>query len=740
MATYYIATDGDDSNSGLSLAAPWLHIEKINAVNLLPGDIVNIRAGTYDSYSPLFATAFYNIRINAKNGTAGSHITIQGYPPDFTGGGRVVYNCLNVARTSGGIGICTLDCSYIDFFRISVVGPAQEVAGGSGTYAAAWWFSANTSKTNVTATNCEASFSMTGFRLDNVNNATYTNCDAHDIDDPFTGPPTGAHNNSDGFSRTNALNTATGTVYNGCRAWYCADDGWDCFGTSGTITYNNCWSFKNGYNSSMVHLGDGNGFKMGSAASTGNRFAYNNLAYGNYVHGFDQNAGNFVAVFYNNSAINNGGNDWKFGYNPPLAHVFRNNLSYGNAAIDGTSGDAADWGTNDFNSWNGGVTLTTDDFVSLDDTQLDDTRQADGSLPVITAFHLASDSDLIDAGVDVGIAFNGAAPDMGAFEFGDPLPEGTITELTIAFTECDDGTTGGYQISYRVSGDEEWIDGGVFFSSPAVITGLSYPSGTVFDVQGVNTDCDEESGSGGSSVVIADNGLSNVDDMHVVLGGDVGTPSVLESNRYIDTDVYSLNLDSSTAAGGSVILKIDATDAAAGAVINTVNDAAIVATSVNSIGEVVTSTNSVALISTSNNAIAGIFKIIPAATGGIISVIQLQRQTTGTAIDGIGGAISLVDQTDDDNLNQSNRIIWKWTDAAAATRTSQMILAGVLAATDVDMMTFNANGSIQFRPIPAVEASALTPALGMMVCVNTTDATFTSLGFWNYDGTSWNHF
>lgn len=492
--TYWIATDGNDSNSGTSISSPWLHLEKISSIALLPGDVVNIRAGTYDSYAPLFAVpTFQNILISNKSGTPGAHIIIQGYPPDFVGGGRVVYNCLNEVRATGAIGIMTNNCSYIDFFDISIVGPAQEDAGGgTGTYAAAWWFSSDTSNTNITANNCEASFSMQGFRLDNVNNATYNNCDAHEIDDPYTGPPTGPHNNSDGFSRTNVLNTATNTVYNYCRAWFCADDGWDCFDTPGSITYNGCWSFFNGYSSGMVHLGDGNGFKMGGPNSTGTRLATFNISYGNYANGFDQNAGNFVGTFYNNSSINNGLNDWKFGYNPPIPHVFRNNLSFGNSIIDGLTTDADFWGVDDHNSWNGGVTLTSGDFLSTDDSQFSGARQADGSLPVITAYQLDPGSDLIDAGVDVGLPFNDAAPDIG-FEAVAAAPETgtTITSIAIAFTPCDIAPLSGfYQVNYRVVGDTSWISGGSFATSPAIITGLSYPVGTLFEAQVLNADCD----------------------------------------------------------------------------------------------------------------------------------------------------------------------------------------------------------------------------------------------------------
>ena len=34
--------------------------------------------------------------------------------------------------------------------------------------------------------------------------------------------------------------------------------------------------------------------------------------------------------------------------------------------------------------------------------------------------HLAADSDLIDAGLNVGLPFNGPAPDLGAFETPEP--------------------------------------------------------------------------------------------------------------------------------------------------------------------------------------------------------------------------------------------------------------------------------------------------------------------------------
>lgn len=508
--TYWISTTGNDANSGTSIGSPWEHIEKINGILLQPGDVVNIRAGVYDSYAPLFASAFYSVQVNNKNGTPSAHITIQGYPPDFVGGGAVVYNLLNITRTTGGIGISTLNSSYIDFFRISVVGPSQEVGTGTGTYAAAWWLSATIPKSNITVNICEALLSMTGFRLDNVNNVTFNNCDAHDLDDPFTGPPTGPHNNSDGFSRTGHGNTATNTVYNYCRAWNCSDDGWDCFRTVGSITYNGCWSFHNGYNAANVSLGDGNGFKMGGTTITDGsesasttivtRFVTRCLAAGNKNNGFDQNAAVFLAQLYNNSAINNGVTDFKFAYYPErqIHHIFKNNASFGNGILAGNFLSEYQFWVQANNSWNGIVTIDAGDFASLGPlTELETARNADGTLPVVAYAHLVLGSDLIDAGVLLPIPYNGLAPDLGAFEFGDVLPipgdpppvTETVTGLSVAFTLCDPPPVGGYEILYRVAGDPDWISAGFFMSSPAVITGLSYPVGTVFEVK--NDSCSE---------------------------------------------------------------------------------------------------------------------------------------------------------------------------------------------------------------------------------------------------------
>jgi hypothetical protein len=55
--------------------------------------------------------------------------------------------------------------------------------------------------------------------------------------------------------------------------------------------------------------------------------------------------------------------------------------------------------------------------MSLDYSGAAGPRNADGSLPTINFLKLAAGSDLIDKGVNVGLPYNGTAPDLGAYEW-----------------------------------------------------------------------------------------------------------------------------------------------------------------------------------------------------------------------------------------------------------------------------------------------------------------------------------
>src|SRR4029078_8718898 len=86
---YFISTTGSDSNPG-TIDQPFKTFNKIGTLNLVAGDIVYIRAGTYLSGR---TGGGNGLNISNKSGTQANPITISAYPADFPNGGRVVLDC-----------------------------------------------------------------------------------------------------------------------------------------------------------------------------------------------------------------------------------------------------------------------------------------------------------------------------------------------------------------------------------------------------------------------------------------------------------------------------------------------------------------------------------------------------------------------------------------------------------------------------------------------------------------------
>jgi len=124
----------------------------------------------------------------------------------------------------------------------------------------------------------------------------------------------------------------------------------------------------------------------------------------------------------NNTAYRNGSNFNMLGRGiedvndvPGYGHRMRNNLGYkGRREVINLNEAASDVAGNYFNL---PVQIDDADFVSLEEAELEKPRQPNGELPQLKFLRLAEGSDLIDRGTDVGLPFEGKAPDLGAFEF-----------------------------------------------------------------------------------------------------------------------------------------------------------------------------------------------------------------------------------------------------------------------------------------------------------------------------------
>jgi len=136
------------------------------------------------------------------------------------------------------------------------------------------------------------------------------------------------------------------------------------------------------------------------------------LAFKNKTKGFDQNNNKGSMILYNCTGHNNLVADYRI--NQVLEYgkilVVKNCVDLGKIAEIGNFAEQAK------NSWIPPFVVTTEDFRSNDEVPAYGLRREDGELPDIDYMHLAPGSDLIDAGVDLGLPYNGISPDLGCFE------------------------------------------------------------------------------------------------------------------------------------------------------------------------------------------------------------------------------------------------------------------------------------------------------------------------------------
>ena len=209
-------------------------------------------------------------------------------------------------------------------------------------------------------------------------------------------------------------------------------------GSNGRYKFENCWSFWNGYiPDTFSEAGNGLGFKLGGKTAPATtdilRYLYNSISFQNRTAGFDaQPDGSdlyFSTLYYNCSAYANGHYgfvcDW---YSE--ADILKNCTSFLNGTKDFLYNSSTIFSNN---SWNSGISITNADFISINTAGVDGVRETDGSLPKLDFLHLAAGSDLIDAGIDVGLPFYGTAPDIGYSEYisGLALPTSPVLENAV---------------------------------------------------------------------------------------------------------------------------------------------------------------------------------------------------------------------------------------------------------------------------------------------------------------------
>lgn len=380
---WYVATDGSDLNDGTK-NYPFLTITKAVSV-VQAGETIYLRGGTYA------LTATITI---SKSGNASSLISLFAYT-----GERPVLDFSGQAFGSRGINL-TGSYWHIRGIDITTAGDnGMIIYGGSN----------NIIENCAFYRNRDSGLQLGGGASDN----TIKNCDSYYNADPTD------YGDADGFAAK--LDVGSGNYFYGCRAWKNCDDGWDGYlrdTDDVTTTVENCWAFENGYFEDGTDAGvnaNGNGFKMGGSDDKLLKHNYtlkNCLAFKNKAKGFDQNNNKGSMILYNCTGHNNLVADYRITQTLATGKV----LIVKNCVVLGSTPGIGSFAEQEKNSWLAPFVVTEGDFVSIDETLAYGPRKEDGSLPDIEYMHLAEGSDLVNAGVNVGLPFNGLAPDLGCFE------------------------------------------------------------------------------------------------------------------------------------------------------------------------------------------------------------------------------------------------------------------------------------------------------------------------------------
>jgi hypothetical protein len=443
--TYYLSPTGKDTNPG-TITQPIFTLNRVWTL-ISPGDTVYLRGGSYQYVSTQ--------SLKGKNGNSSSTIKIWAYPGEIPVITKNPTTSFAYNWTSGIL----FTGNYFHWKGIEISGFTQQ------DYKVYTGFRISDGNNNVFE---QINSHHNGHGLVITGNSSgnlVLNSDFHHNQDPLS---TLKYGNADGLEICYIPSGLTNTV-KGCRFWWNTDDGIDLWQNDGNVIIESCWSWNNGYlPDTNTPAGDGNGFKLGlTTIDHGTkvlRVLKNCVAFNNRARGFDQNNALCSIELYNNTAYRNGTNGYVFYFKDIVCKV-KNCISYKNAIMPSIS-SCSTVENNSFSDNN----LTTpvlfdNDFVSLDGAQLMRARKSDGKLPDITFMHLAPGSDLIDAGINVGLPFSGQAPDIGAFETASPAPVVANKPPVVSISSPLKSTS---------------------FTSPATITinaAASDPDGTIIKVE-----------------------------------------------------------------------------------------------------------------------------------------------------------------------------------------------------------------------------------------------------------------
>lgn len=411
---YYMDPKGSDDNLGTE-EKPFATLVQVQKV-VNPGDKVYINPGiykvpaeqpamTYSGNYDLYHCVFY---MN-KSGVNGKPISYMANPDKM---GRPIFDLSELKPTGKRITVFFVTGSNLYFKGFDVIGTQVTITGHTQSECFRIVKGANDNKYEDIKLHDGMAI---GFYLTGGHNNHILNCDAYNNYDSVS--ENGRGENVDGFGcHITEEGKGIGNVFEGCRAWYNCDDGFDLINCFDAVKIINCWSFLNGYKpNTKTTAGNGAGFKSGGYGMSEKKKpkipyvipcheVYGCLAYYNRSTGFYANHHLGGIVFENNTAIDSNYNFRMMNRRdattlPPenvqgYGHVLKNNIS-----VPLSRGNKMDWLNRAEsevlnNSFDKGEELMEADFISLDETELTKDRKADGGLPDVNFGKLNAGAEL----------------------------------------------------------------------------------------------------------------------------------------------------------------------------------------------------------------------------------------------------------------------------------------------------------------------------------------------------------
>jgi len=397
--TYYVAPGGDDGHPG-TIEAPFATVQKAHDNEALqPGDIIYLRGGTY---YPTQQTVF------SKKGNTNNYFVLSSYPGEVSviDGKNVPEGDINAGSTP------TWFFNKAEYWKVR--GPIHLTNGrGAGVFIEGGRFlefdlveSSYNGKRAARAGHGFFIYSST------TSDILFNNCDAHHNANHLW--KSGEDQLVNQYQHGDGWRIFGGTNIRlvGCRAWHNLDDGYDFTQAENSVEMTECWAVYSGIDDAEGSITgtpnkpmprwEGDGIKLGYENDTGQHRAIRCLSWNNHCHGWTVRGGPYE--IYNSAAYNNA--EEAFSGIGNMSNKRRNTYGFRNRLGDGGGRDGYS-----------GISVSHGDFISLDDSGMLGLRKADGGLPNPKFLKLARSSNLVDAGVDVGITFVGSAPDIGPFEY-----------------------------------------------------------------------------------------------------------------------------------------------------------------------------------------------------------------------------------------------------------------------------------------------------------------------------------